>query len=122
VIIQIEKIQLTRLLIRLDNAEYPILETVAITYDPTPTEREQADKDLQDFARDLSKKLESAKKMHLEFEMARQTSEQVGGLINIGDTCNMASVMQMLAGLKPFIETLNGEEAKETFWWLFSRS
>jgi hypothetical protein len=64
----IKKIQLTHLLLHIVS----ILDTVAITYDRTLTAREQADKDLQELARDFSKMLESAKKMHLEFEMARQ--------------------------------------------------
>jgi hypothetical protein len=54
---KIEKIQLTHLLLRLDKAENPILKTDAITYDPTLSAREQADKDLQDLVRHLSKKL-----------------------------------------------------------------
>jgi hypothetical protein len=64
------------LLLPLNNLEYPILETVVITYDPTVTAQEQADKDLQGLARNLSKKLKSAKKMHAEFEMAREREQE----------------------------------------------
>jgi hypothetical protein len=73
---QLEKIQLTHLPLRLDNAAYPILGSVVITYDPTLSAREQADTDLQGLARNLSKKLESAKKMHIEFEVARQHEQE----------------------------------------------
>lgn len=68
--------QLTHLLLPLDNLEYPILESVVITYDPTLSAKDQGDKDLQGLARNLSKKLESAKKMHADFEMARQLEQE----------------------------------------------
>jgi ubiquitin C-terminal hydrolase len=38
----------------------------------------------------------------------------LGGLSNLGNTCYMASAMQMLASLEPFLDTLSNEEPEES--------
>jgi ubiquitin C-terminal hydrolase len=58
--------------------------------------------------------LDSPFDTEMEAEAEANTSSALGGLSNLGNTCYMASAMQMLASLEPFLDTLSKEEPEET--------